>query len=259
MAGRKTKRIAARDSSMAEQIAASIKLANANLEAMSMQEISPYVWAFFGRKNGLQESLAPGEIMIMVGPPGALAALRIRRGATFVDPDLPKTEQDARSALSRLQLTFRRLLAVTATRRTAPAADGSAREPTLQSDQGELSLRYRLIALNAVPVLFIEGPAYDVGVFHMLRLLGDPESARLRACPECGAIFFRRWRREQCSKRCTDRAAARNRKPVTSEQRRQNADRAHERYRTRKRKEAGRPVKITRRPRLKAQPPRATL
>jgi len=91
MAKRKTKRIAARDSSAAEQIAASIELANANLEAMGIHEISPYVWAFFGRKNGLQETLAPGEIMVMVGPPGALAALRIRRGAMLTDPDLPKT------------------------------------------------------------------------------------------------------------------------------------------------------------------------
>jgi hypothetical protein len=97
-------------------------------------------------------------------------------------------------------------------------------------------------------LLVVNGSFRDRVLWTLSHLIGDAPTDAIRACPECGTLFYRVRKQQYCSPRCVKRVAMR-------QWRKTEAGKAYERHRSRERyvtQTKGRTlpqVKVGRRPR----------
>ena len=79
----------------------------------------------------------------------------------------------------------------------------------LEMPQSRLTLALTLIRTPEGVMLLGDGPQRDIFLFNLLVLLKLQPVDRLRACPECSRIFYRKRRQKYCSRDCTNRVSVR--------------------------------------------------
>jgi hypothetical protein len=175
---------------------------------LKLDELRPGDW--LNLRDDLREFTGVGKLgvdtsLAAVAPGGVMAQLH---------PGEPSARDLLEPQIVALQSEFRQLLGALADgMRRAPATPGAASVSVTVYSPVEIKARYSAVGLGQAALITATGSARDISLLRLIHLLAQGENAnRVRRCPDCGRLFFRKRRQLYCSKKCVNRVNKRDKR-----------------------------------------------
>ena len=170
--------------------------ASSGKDSMGRSVASPQ-WALAFAMADL-DTLRPGDWLNLREEIGNFIAGNVAATDFFMWP--PPADDTSVAEVAALQLEVRRLFEWASRGALAPVGDAPG--ITVTATWKVVPMR----GAAATVALVAEGTVRDLFLTRLVFLLNREGVRNLRACPECGRVFWRVGRKLYCSRRCTNRA-----------------------------------------------------